>query len=69
MAIDTSDIPEVDDHFWENAKVVEPWSKKDISIRLDEDVLEWFKSQGTEYQTLINDVLRSYVNAQKNDTP
>lgn len=65
-AIDTSDIPELDDHFWENAKMVKPITKKAISIRLDSDVLDWFKAQGKGYQSIINNVLRSYVNHQEN---
>lgn len=63
--IDTSDIPELDDHFWENAKMVIPKTKQAISIRLDSDTLEWFKSQGKGYQSLINTVLCSYVEHQK----
>jgi len=65
-AIDTSDIPELDGHFWENAKMVKPITKKAISIRLDSDILDWFKSQGKGYQSIINNVLRSYVNHQQN---
>ena len=64
-AIDTSDIPELENNFWENAKMVEPITKQSISIRLDSDVLEWFKSQGKGYQTSINNVLRTYVEHQK----
>lgn len=67
-AIDTSDIPELDDRFWENAKMVKPITKKAISIRLDTDILDWFKSQGKGYQSSINNVLRSYVNHQQNKT-
>lgn len=63
--IDTSDIPELDDNFWTTAKMVQPITKKAISIRLDSDVLEWFKSQGKGSQSMINNVLRSYVNHQK----
>jgi uncharacterized protein (DUF4415 family) len=37
--------------------------KAAISLRLDEDVLEWFKAQGPGYQTRINAVLRAYRNA------
>jgi patatin-like phospholipase/acyl hydrolase len=37
-AIDTSDIPELDEHFWANAKMVKPITKKAISIRIDEDI-------------------------------
>lgn len=63
--IDTSDIPELDNQFWENATIVKPPTKQAISIRLDQDTLEWFKSQGKGYQSLINAVLRSYVEHQK----
>lgn len=64
-AIDTSDIPELDDHFWENAQMVKPITKKAISIRLDSDVLDWFQKQGKGYQSMINTVLRSYINHQQ----
>jgi hypothetical protein len=67
-AIDTSDIPELDDNFWQTAKIVTPVTKKAISIRLDSDILEWFKSQGKGYQSIINNVLRTYVNHQQNKT-
>ena len=65
-AIDTSDIPELDDSFWEKAKMTKPITKQSISIRLDSDILDWFKSQGKGYQTFINSVLRTYVEHQKN---
>ncbi|NJS11044.1 MAG: BrnA antitoxin family protein [Microcoleus sp. CSU_2_2] len=60
-AIDTSDIPELDASFWEQAKLVEPLTKQAISLRVDSDVLDWFKNQGKGYQSLMNSVLRSYV--------
>jgi uncharacterized protein (DUF4415 family) len=63
--IDTSDIPELGDHFWEAAKMVVPTSKKAVSLRLDSDILDWFKSQGKGYQSTINNVLRTYVNHQQ----
>ncbi len=63
-AINTSDIPELDERFWENAQMVKPITKKAISIRLDSDVLDWFKKQGKGYQSIINTVLRSYINHQ-----
>lgn len=62
--IDTSDIPELDASFWEKAKLVQPSNKKAISLRVDGDVLEWFKSQGKGYQSVMNAVLRSYVEHQ-----
>ncbi|MCC3586204.1 BrnA antitoxin family protein [Microcoleus sp. PH2017_30_WIL_O_A] len=60
-AMDTSDIPELDASFWETAKLVKPLTKQAISLRVDRDVLDWFKSQGKGYQSLMNAVLRSYV--------
>lgn len=36
--------------------------KQSVTIRLDADVVEWFKEQGGQYQTLINEVLRRYKN-------
>ncbi|MCF6292976.1 MAG: BrnA antitoxin family protein [Robiginitomaculum sp.] len=64
--IDFSDIPELDDRFWKNARVVMPNSKEKVSIRLDKDVLEWFRSQQARgYQSRINAVLKAFVEAQQ----
>jgi uncharacterized protein (DUF4415 family) len=46
---------------WSDAVLIIPSRKKAISIRVDEDVLDYFKSQGGGYQRRINAVLRSYV--------
>ncbi|WP_129127335.1 BrnA antitoxin family protein [Geomonas oryzae] len=62
--IDLSDSPELDETFFKEA-VVWPAQKKQITLRLDPDVLDFFKSQGKGYQTAINKVLRRYVEAQK----
>ncbi len=51
---------------WHKAKVVMPEAKEHISLRLDADVLRFFKSSGKGYQTRINAVLRSYMQAQQN---
>jgi uncharacterized protein (DUF4415 family) len=56
--LDLSDIPEITD--WTNAvrgQFYRPL-KQQTSIRLDADVLAWFKSQGKGYQTRMNDILR-----------
>jgi uncharacterized protein (DUF4415 family) len=50
---------------WKNARVVMPTPKKLTSFRLDPDVLSWFKATGKGYQTRMNAVLRSYVEAQR----
>lgn len=47
--------------FWAAADVVVPSRKRAISLRVDQDVLAWFKRQGPRYQTKMNAVLRTYV--------
>jgi uncharacterized protein (DUF4415 family) len=49
------------DFDWSDAVLIMPARKKAISIRVDEDVLDYFKSQGDGYQRRINAVLRSYM--------
>jgi uncharacterized protein (DUF4415 family) len=59
--IDTSDIPELPDDFWENGLLAWPEGKTALSIRIDQFVLDYFKRGGPGYQSRINAVLRSYV--------
>ncbi len=62
--IDYSDIPPLDEEFFKNAKLVKRKPRTEqISIRIDTEVLEWFRAHAQKkgYQTLINDVLRTYV--------
>ena len=58
--IDYSDIPELDEAFFEEAEWRPP-AKQPVTIRLDSDVLEWFRKQGPGYQTRINRLLRRYM--------
>lgn len=60
--IDFTDIPEIDDYFFKNAKIVLPKPKIPIMLRVEPDVLEWYKSTGTKYQTLMHAVLKAYMN-------
>jgi uncharacterized protein (DUF4415 family) len=46
---------------WTQAIVGIPARKDHINIRIDHDVLEWFRSNGKGYQTLMNNVLRAFV--------
>ncbi|WP_245310453.1 BrnA antitoxin family protein [Bradyrhizobium valentinum] len=55
---DWADFKDID---WSDAVLVMPARKKAISIRVDEDVLEFFKKEGDGYQRRINAVLRSYM--------
>jgi len=56
------DLP---DDFWDNAELKIPAIKKPVNLRVDADILEFFKAGGRGYQTRMHSVLRSYVNAQK----
>ena len=58
-------IFEVDQDFWNDVRIVEPRKRTTISLRIDPDVLDWFKAEGKGHLTRINAVLRSYVEAQK----
>ena len=51
---------------WKKARVVMPERKKPVLLRLDGEVLAWFKRGGRGYQTRINAVLRSFVESQRN---
>ena len=57
-----ADIPE---DFWDEAELVTPATKEAISLRVDRDVLEWFRAAGPRYQSRMNAVLRSYMKASK----
>ena len=62
--IDYTDIPKLGRSFWTNAKLMMPEPKDRLTIRIDHDVVEWLKKQGSGYQTRINAILRSYMEAQ-----
>jgi uncharacterized protein (DUF4415 family) len=59
------DWDEFKDIDWSDAVLVMPARKKAISIRVDEDVLDFFKKEGSGYQRRINAVLRSYMQQAK----
>jgi uncharacterized protein (DUF4415 family) len=61
VAHDPDAPPILDEIFWRNAVVVRPQKKIPMTVRLDADVLKWFRSRGKGYQTHINAVLRSYM--------
>ena len=60
---DNPDAPPLDID-WDKASIVIPPGKDIITLRLDRDVLEWLRAQGKGYQTLINQVLRAFYDAQ-----
>ena len=62
--IDTSDIPEQGPDFFKNA-ILWPGPKQQITLRIDSDVLKFFRKRGRGYQSTINAVLRKYMEAQE----
>ncbi len=79
-SVSTADLPDLEDEsrsdapegpslgpdFWKQARVVMPEGpKKQLTVRLDADVVAWFKGQGKGYQTRINAVLRSFYEAHR----
>jgi uncharacterized protein (DUF4415 family) len=64
--IDDPDATPTDEAFWEDAHVVAPQRKETVTMRLDADLLEWFRRRHG-YQTRINAILRAYMNAQSGD--
>ncbi len=62
--IDYSDIPPLDVSFFREA-ILWPGPKKQVTLRLDPDVLTYFRKQGKGYQSTINAVLRRYVEERK----
>lgn len=63
--IDTSDILPLDPDFFKSAVLRMPTTKSSITVRLDSDVLTWFRKQGRGYQTRMNAVLRTYMEAHR----
>jgi uncharacterized protein (DUF4415 family) len=62
--IDLSDAPELGPDFFANA-ILWPGPKQQITLRLDPDVLAFFRKHGRGYQTTINAVLRKYMEARE----
>lgn len=56
----------VEEDFWRDARVVMPHGKSSVHLRIDTDVLAWFKAQGRGHLTRMNAVLRSYMEAHTN---
>src|SRR5947209_8103631 len=58
--IDDPDANPTDEAFWKEARMVMPRRKETVTMRLDADLLEWFRSE-RGYQTRINAILRAYM--------
>jgi len=62
--IDYAEIPPLDRTFLKKATTAWPPEKRQLTIRLDADVLDWLRSQGRGYQTRINRILRVVMESQ-----
>lgn len=69
--IDYSNIPPITDEMWAKGflrKGFKPVPRKSqLTLRIDNDVIDFFKEQGRGYQTRINQLLRAYMEAHKAD--
>jgi uncharacterized protein (DUF4415 family) len=65
--IDDPDAKPTDEAFWKDARVVMPRRKETVTMRLDADLVEWFRRE-RGYQTRINAILRAYMNARAGDS-
>jgi uncharacterized protein (DUF4415 family) len=63
-----ADAGATDENFWKGAKVVWPARKQVVTMRLDADLLRWFRQQ-RGYQTRINAILRAYMVAHASEHP
>jgi uncharacterized protein (DUF4415 family) len=64
----SADAPEAESlgaEFWNSARLAMPSGKTSVHLRLDSDVVAWFKARGKGHLTRMNAVLRAYVEAQK----
>ncbi len=65
--IDTSDIPPLAPELLRQVRLRLPVSKAIVTIRVDADILSWLKAQGRGYQTRINAILRTYMEATRDN--
>lgn len=59
--INYDDIPELDDTFWREARLVEPDRTQSVTLRVKKSVLDAYKATGKGYQTRMNAVLETYA--------
>ena len=62
------DNPATTSEFWKDAQIFMPQPKIHVSLRLDEDILNYFKEEGKGYQSRINAVLKAYIKSHPHKT-
>ncbi|MGC2236856.1 MAG: BrnA antitoxin family protein [Pyrinomonadaceae bacterium] len=63
--IDTSDIPALDENFFAGAKLRVPKGKVSVLLNVDEEIADWYKKQGSDFQNLVNTALRDYAESHR----
>jgi uncharacterized protein (DUF4415 family) len=69
IASDPDAAPALDEDWFRRARLVVPERKSLVSLRLDPEVLRWFRAQGRGYQTRMNAALRAYMEAHTRRPP
>ena len=69
MRTSPPELANLPDDFWDGAVLVYPPGKEPISLRVDEDVLAWFRKNGPGYQSRMNAVLRKFMTAMQRKAP
>lgn len=65
IKINYEEIPETDENFWASADIHIPRKKEMITLRLDPEVIDYSRGTGKGYQTKMNAILKSYVDAHR----
>lgn len=63
--IDTSDIPLLDETFFDRAKLRLPEGTVSVMVNVDEEIIEWYQKQGGSFQGLLNTALRDYAESHR----
>ena len=63
--VDTSDIPPLDDDFFERSEWQMPEKKTSVVLSVDSEILKWFEDQGLDFQNRINAALKIYAEAHR----
>ncbi|HVE57469.1 MAG TPA: BrnA antitoxin family protein [Pyrinomonadaceae bacterium] len=63
--IDSSDIPPLDEQFFAEANLRVPQGKVPVLVNVDEEIADWYKNQGGNFQNLVNAALRDYAESHR----
>jgi uncharacterized protein (DUF4415 family) len=63
--IDTSDIPPLDEKFFDNARLRMPRGKVAVTVSIDKEVVDWYQAQGEDSKALMSAALKIYAEAHR----